>query len=156
MQTVLIHPSKQQYIHFNLLSILQQNKLIAVHMSLLDETKLYFKSNVWNEHKNPTMRKGIYNLHILFNVCPLHCRHTAGFGDRQDKTDPCSLLGLFLSIVNWGPGSCERGRREDIHVTPTVISCRWYGGGVKLSGPLNNIQFFNIIRDLTHSQSTLK
>lgn len=46
MQNVLIHPSKQQHIHFNLLSVLQQNKLIAVLVSLLDETRLYFKSNV--------------------------------------------------------------------------------------------------------------
>lgn len=43
---ILIHQSKHQYIHVNLLSIQQQNKLV----SLLDETKLYFKSNIWNEH----------------------------------------------------------------------------------------------------------
>lgn len=107
---------------------MQQNKLITALVSLLDETTLYFKSNVWNEHlwiKTLSWEKAFTICINFFPVCLLHWRHAAGFGDRQDKTDPYSLLGLLPFIVNRGPGSCERGRGEDMSTCHTYSNVLW-------------------------------
>lgn len=86
---------------------------------------------------------------ISFSGCCTGDRQKAGFGDRQDKSDACSLPGLLPFIVSWGLGHVEEGEGD-------ILKCHTDSNLLHGGRSLDGLTTFNSSKDLKHSQPTFK